>query len=161
MVNGHQTYVYVGLGGEGENIAEGGMYRKADGGEWESIATGLPDSPQVRALAIHPNNPSTVFAGTQAGLYRTDDRGDHWEALDSPKDMDCWSLAFRPGDANTMFAGYEPCSVYRSVDGGASWKQTNTDAIHYPNVTNYMPPLAKRVIGISVDPPVYFKTIVL
>ena len=65
MVNGHQTYVYVGLGGEGENIAEGGMYRKADGGEGESIAKGLPNSPQVRALAIHPNNPSTVFAGTQ------------------------------------------------------------------------------------------------
>lgn len=152
MANDHKTYVYVGLGGEGENIAGGGMYRKADGGEWESITKGLPASPQVRALAIHPDNPATVFAGTQAGIYRTDDRGDHWEALDSPKDMDCWSLAFRPGDANTMFAGYEPCSVYRSDDGGASWKPTNTNAVHYPNVTTYMPPLAKRVIGISADP---------
>ena len=27
----HSTYVYVGLGGEGENIGLGGMYRRADG----------------------------------------------------------------------------------------------------------------------------------
>ena len=113
----HQTYVYVGLGGEGDNLAQGGMMRM-NGGDWQSIANGLPENPQVRALAIHPNSPSTVYAGTQSGVYRSDDRGENWEALESPRPgMDVWSLAFHPNQPNVLFAGYEPCAIYRSEDG--------------------------------------------
>lgn len=148
--NNHQTNVYVGLGGEGENIAGGGMMRLS-GGEWQSITRGLPENPQVRALAIHPDNPAIIYAGTQAGPYRTDDRGEHWEALDAPK-LDVWSLAFHPNDPEVVFAGYEPCSIYRTENGGGNWKQMDTSRVHYPNVTTYMPPLAKRVIGICADP---------
>ncbi|MCH8870864.1 MAG: hypothetical protein IIC85_14215 [Chloroflexi bacterium] len=146
----HQTYVYVGLGGEGENLAQGGMMRMT-GGEWQSITNGLPENPQVRALAIRPDDPAIIYAGTQTGVYRSDDRGDNWQRLNTPK-QDVWSLAFHPGNPDIMFAGYEPCSIYTSYDGGESWKQADTSRIHYPNVTTYMPPLAKRVIGIAADP---------
>ena len=74
----HSTYVYVGLGGEGENIGLGGMYRRADGDqEWQAINNGLPNEPQVRALVVHPQNPQTIYAGTQNGVYRSDDRQRH------------------------------------------------------------------------------------
>ncbi|MCH8827061.1 MAG: hypothetical protein IIB16_08900 [Chloroflexi bacterium] len=146
----HQTYVYVGLAGEGENLAQGGMMRM-NGGDWQSIAGGLPENPQVRALAIHPGSPATIYAGTQSGVYRSDDRGESWHALDTPR-QDVWSLAFHPGNPDIMFAGYEPCSIYTTFDGGESWKQADTSRIRYPNVTTYMPPLAKRVIGIAADP---------
>jgi hypothetical protein len=64
----HQTYLYVGLGGEGDNIGEGGLYRRAEGDDqWQNIAKGLPESPQVRALLVHPENPAIIYAGTQAG----------------------------------------------------------------------------------------------
>ena len=34
----HRTYIYIGLGGEGEYIGAGGLYRcAADDGEWKSI----------------------------------------------------------------------------------------------------------------------------
>ena len=34
----NQSYVYVGLAGEGDNIGEGGLYRRAEGEEgWQSI----------------------------------------------------------------------------------------------------------------------------
>jgi photosystem II stability/assembly factor-like uncharacterized protein len=150
--NNHQTYVYVGLGGEGENIGPGGMMRLAEGsGEWQSITKGLPENPQVRALLVHPENSAIIYAGTQAGPYRSDDRGEHWEALDAPR-KDVWSLAFHPNDPNTIYAGYEPCAVYRSQDDGKSWERMDTERVKYPNVTTYMPPLAKRVIGIAADP---------
>ena len=40
----HSTNVYVGLGGEGENIGLGGMYRRADDDlELQAINIGLPN----------------------------------------------------------------------------------------------------------------------
>ena len=137
----HETFVYIGMGGEGDNIGQGGLYRRGDANqEWKSITSGLPNEPQVRALLIHPDNPSIIFAGTQSGPYRSDDRGEHWEALDAPAG-DVWSLAVHPQDPDTMYAGYEPCAVYRSLDGGAHWDKMNTENVQYPHITTYMPPL--------------------
>ena len=152
--NGHRSQVYVGLAGEGEDIGAGGLYRRTAGDqEWVTIVKGLPENPQVRALLIHPQNPSTLYAGTHLGPFRSDDGGDHWEALEAPQQgKDVWSLAFHPGDPNTLFAGYEPCAIYRSDDGGGSWRKTNTAKVVFPHITTYMPPLAKRVIGIAADP---------
>lgn len=150
----HRTYVYLGLAGEGQHIGQGGLYRLADGdGGFQSIIRGLPQHPQVRALLVHPKDPRVIYAGTQAGPYRSDDRGDHWEALEAPGDgLDVWSLAFHPGDANVIYAGFEPCAIHRSTDGGASWRNMNTGGVVFPHITTQMTPDAKRVIGISADP---------
>ena len=151
----HRTYVYVGLAGEGDHIGQGGLYRRADGDqEWKSITNGLPENPQIRALVVHPQDPKTIYAGTNLGPYRSDDRGEHWEALGAPSEggTDVWSLAFHPNDPDIVYAGYEPCSIYRSQDAGATWRKTNTDRVKYPHITTYMPPLGKRVIGITADP---------
>ena len=52
----YQSYVYIGLGGEGEYLGAGGLYRCAYGDtHWESVSAGLPQHPQVRALAMHPS----------------------------------------------------------------------------------------------------------
>ena len=148
----HQTFVYVGLGGEGEYIGEGGLYRRAEGDDqWQSLTQGLGPNPQVRALLVHPENPSVIYAGTDQGPFRSDDRGDHWEALDA-RQADVWSLAFHPNDPETVYAGYEPCAVYRSQDGGDHWQEMDTSRVKFPHITTYMPPLGKRVIGIASDP---------
>ena len=63
-----------------------------------------------------------------------------------------WSLTAHPSDPNTIFAGYEPCAIARTRDGGNSWQEMDTSGVIYPHITTYMPPLGKRVIGISVDP---------
>ena len=130
------------------------MYRRADGDdEWQSIANGLPSNPQIRALLVHPENPKVVYAGTNLGVYRTDDRGDHWEALEKPRpEMEVWSLALHHQDPATIYAGYEPCAIWRSSDSGETWRKMNTDRVVFPHITTYMPPLGKRVIGISPDP---------
>jgi photosystem II stability/assembly factor-like uncharacterized protein len=154
MTAAHQTFVYVGLAGEGDYIGAGGLYRRAaEDGEWQSLTKGLPANPQVRTLCIHPQNPAILYAGTQMGPYRSDDRGEHWEALEAPRvGTDVWSLAFHPNDLNIVYAGYEPCAIYRSEDGGEHWKAMNTAKVVFPHITSYMPPLAKRVIGIAADP---------
>ena len=151
---GHRTHVYLGLAGEGDYIGEGGLLRKADGeGEWQDISAGLPENPQVRALLLSRDDPQRVFAGTQDGVYRSNDRGRTWEALNDPSEgREVWSLSAHPNDPDVVFAGYEPCAIARSQDGGNTWEEMDASRATFPHITTYMPPLGKRVIGIAIDP---------
>jgi photosystem II stability/assembly factor-like uncharacterized protein len=155
----HKTHVYVGLAGEsalvagmtGTPLGSGGLFCRADGEtDWRSITKGLPAEPQVRALLVHPDNPSVIFAGTQSGVYRSEDRGAHWEATDSPQG-DVWSLAAHPQDSSVLYAGYDRCVIAKSQDGGATWRKANTDGVSFPHITMNPHPIVKRVIGISAD----------
>ena len=60
-----------------------------------------------------PKDPQVIFAGTQKGVYRSGDRGDHWEKLDSP-DGEVWSMTAHPKDPNIMFAGYDRSKICRT-----------------------------------------------
>ncbi len=154
VATNHRTYTYAGMGGEGDYIGEGGIFRQADGEDgWKDISDGLPGEPQVRALLLRADNPAVVFAGTQDGVYRSPDRGASWQRLPDPAGgREVWSLTAHPSDPNVIFAGYEPCAIARSQDGGETWQEMNTSGVIFPHITTYMPPLGKRVIGISFDP---------
>ncbi|MBI3325734.1 MAG: hypothetical protein HYZ81_03400, partial [Nitrospinae bacterium] len=42
----------------------GGIFRKgADEEHWRPLTHGLPQAPEVRAIAIHPQQPEVVYAG--------------------------------------------------------------------------------------------------
>ena len=155
----HRTYVYVGLAGEsalfvgsqGTPLEEGGLYRRAEGERnWVSITKGLPHAPQVRALMVHPGDSATVFAGTQAGVYRSANRGESWEATDSLQG-DVWSLVMHPHDPNILFAGYDQGQICRSVDDGSTWRRVNTRGIEFPHITMHPHEIVKRVIGLAID----------
>src|SRR5262249_4795427 len=135
-------YIYVGLAGEGQFLGDGGLYRYAVGdGTWQSITQGLPLSPQVRALLIRRDDPAVVYAGTQHGVCRSDDRGRHGKPIGTPSEgRNVWSLACHPENPDVLYAGFEPCAVERSEDGGAHWRRMDTDGVVFPHITTYMPP---------------------
>ena len=59
------THIYAGA-------ETSGLYRLSPGSEhWEELTAGLPESPSVCGIAIHPESPEIVFAGTQDGPYRS------------------------------------------------------------------------------------------
>lgn len=150
----HRTTLYVGLAAEGEYTGPGGLFRRTDGeADWTQINKGLPDRPQIRSLVVNPKTPNVVYAGTQDGVYRSEDRGDNWEALGAGKPgVGVWSLTVHPNDPDIIFAGYEPCEIHRTLDGGSTWKQMNTGNVQFPHITTYMPPTEKRVLEIAIDP---------
>ena len=155
MTSNRAANVYVGLAGETApgRLVKSGLYRMTDGdGGWELLKNGLPDEPAIRALAVHPQKPEIVYAGTQDGPYRSTDRGDHWEKVNVPDHgRPVWSLLFHPRDANIMYAGYESCEIYRSDDGGERWHQLPV-SVRFPDVT--MAPganPAKRVLMMSAS----------
>ena len=133
-----KAYVYVGLAGEtapGRSVSTG-LYRMEEGsGHWELLTNGLPEAPAIRALAVHPEKPEIMYAGTQVGPYRTTDQGDHWEKVDVPDHgLPVWSMLYSPRDPNVMYAGYEAAEIYRSEDGGENWRQIPV-SVRFPDVT--------------------------
>ena len=112
-----EPYVYVGSG-------TGGLYRKSPGEDnWEELTNGLPPSPEVRVITIHPLQPDVVFAGTQDGVYRSASRGNHWRRLNLPvAGSVVWSLLFRPHTPSVMYAGMAPAQIFSTKDGGDTWE---------------------------------------
>src|SRR6266542_3024510 len=97
-----------------------GLWQSPDGGEtWLRMRRPFPLESRVRALALHPTEAHTLFAGADSGLYRSRDNGASWELVSAPEyKLNVWSLAINPSDPETIFAGTSPSAVYRSCDGG-------------------------------------------
>jgi photosystem II stability/assembly factor-like uncharacterized protein len=143
MAFGNNTYVYAGA-------ESSGLYRLSPGSDqWEKLTRGLPEAVQVPGIALHPDKPEIVYAGTNDGPYRSTDRGDHWERLDYPRGgPGVWSFLFRPGNPDVMYLGTAPGEIYRSANGGDSWEKlsatmgSNECKMAFPT----------RVIALAADP---------
>jgi photosystem II stability/assembly factor-like uncharacterized protein len=136
-----KTLVYVGAEAHG-------LYRKeAADTHWEELAEGLPPMPQARPIVIHPRNPDIVFVGTQRGVYRSLDRGDHWQRMNLPEGRVVWSLQFHPRNPQVMQLGTEGSELYRSQDGGETWAYVATIA----NPDAYEMAFSTRIIGLAQD----------
>ena len=143
MTTANGPYLYAGA-------ESSGLYRLAAGGDsWQELTAGLPDNPQVCGIAIHPEQPAVVYAGTQNGPYRSDDHGGTWQRLDYPQGAPpVWTFLFRPGNPSVMYLGTAPGEIYRSIDGGDSWSKLNAPmgsneiAMAFPT----------RVIALAADP---------
>jgi photosystem II stability/assembly factor-like uncharacterized protein len=143
------TYVYVGAA-PWMTGGVGGVFRRAVGnGGWEALDKGLPERTEVRAITIHPDNPDVVYIGTQDGPYRSTDGGMRWERLGFPKDGgEVWSILVHPKNSRILYAGASPVAVFRSDDGGDTWRRL-------PNSS--LPPVVKmafacRVMRLAADP---------
>jgi BNR/Asp-box repeat. len=134
-------------------VGQGVMMSADDGASWirASVRQGMHSDCIVRALLADPRRPDVVFAGTDMGLYESDDAGAHWALLDTPmKGSMVWSMAIDPVDPNVMLAGTGTPSkpgIYRTADAGKTWEQLAVDiAADCPNVG------IPRPTGIAIDP---------
>jgi len=66
--------------------AESYVYRKTGRKRWEQAMSGLPDAKgtTVSRFATHAAEPGVIYAANNRGLFRTDDAGRSWKALDLP-----------------------------------------------------------------------------
>jgi photosystem II stability/assembly factor-like uncharacterized protein len=141
--------IYVGTGEAAPrgNMTYGdGVYRSADGGRsWSHV--GLRDSRQIGALIIDPGNPDIVLVAalghafgpnTERGVFRTTDGGKSWtKVLYKDENTGAIDVSFDPRDSRIVYAalwqarrqpwnfssGGPGSGLYRSTDGGVSWKQ--------------------------------------
>jgi photosystem II stability/assembly factor-like uncharacterized protein len=131
-----------------------GIIRSLDSGEtWQRVGInqGLHSDALVRAIISHPQKPELLLAGTDKGLYRSENGGQTWKLQDSPLSRYCvWALAIDPADPQIMYAGTgtpNPATIFRSSDGGKSWEQRPV------KVAEECPAVGvPRVTGIAIDP---------
>jgi photosystem II stability/assembly factor-like uncharacterized protein len=141
------------VAGMGEHAARGvmtsmgdGVYKSTDAGKtWSHI--GLDETRHISDVVIHPTNPDILFVAAQGaqygpsaqrGIYRSLDGGITWEnvlfidnntgASDLSMDMKnplilyaaMWEHRRYPW---IMESGGKNSGIYKSVDGGTTWKQ--------------------------------------
>ncbi len=142
-----------------------GVYFSPDAGaSWKFM--GLEDAGQISQIVVHPTNPEIVYAGvlghvwgpnTQRGVYRTTDGGKSWHRVLYVNDRTGASdLVMDASNPMVLFAGMwemqrypwmlisggPGSAIYRSSDGGATWKKL-TEGLPQP-------PLGR--IGLAIAP---------
>jgi photosystem II stability/assembly factor-like uncharacterized protein len=149
VASSNHNVIYVGTGEAciRGNISHGdGVYRSLDGGKtWKN--TGLRDSRAIGKVIVNPTNPDIAFVAalghpygpnTERGIFRTTDGGKTWEkVLYKDENTGGIDVAFDPHNPNILFAalwqarrtswsmasGGPGSGLYRSNDGGATWKR--------------------------------------
>jgi photosystem II stability/assembly factor-like uncharacterized protein len=143
------THVYAGAAATMEGT-RGGIYRQAAGDTgWQHLTGGLPDGAEVHAITVHPDHPDTVYIGTTKGTFRSTNRGDRWERLSLPDpEADIWSICIHPKNPRIIYAGATPPGVYRSDDGGDTWRKMADPGLPDRVIMAF----ACRVMRLDVDP---------
>jgi len=134
-------------------VGQGVMMSADEGESWTrgGVRQGMHSDCIVRMLRSDARSPEIVYAGTDFGLYRSDDGGATWRLLENPmKGSMVWSIAIDPVDPVVMFAGTGTPStpgIFRSTDAGKSWSRLSVEiAKDCPNVG------VPRPTGIAIDP---------
>jgi photosystem II stability/assembly factor-like uncharacterized protein len=107
----------------------GGVWKSTDGGDsWFSSSAGL-GNPAVGAMAIAPDNPNVLYAGTGAdfdgsGIFKTSDGGMSWTRINGSSN---WAGVYRiaiarTNNVNVLLVATNQ-GVYRSENAGGSFDQ--------------------------------------
>lgn len=95
------------------------------------LATWMSNGPfggVVTDLAVDPHDPSTVYAGTRGGVFKTVDGGETWRGVnDGLKNLSIRGIEVHPVNSNLVFAAASS-GLFRSQDGGSSWSEVAHDA---------------------------------
>lgn len=147
--NKNTNTIWVGTGENNNQRSVGygnGIYKSVDGGK-SFVNMGLKNSERIGMIAIHPANSDVIFvaaygsvwkSGGERGIYKSSDGGKSWERVHFVDDnTGCNEVYFDAENPEIMYAAYHQrrrhewtyigggpqSAVYKSVDGGKSWKK--------------------------------------
>jgi photosystem II stability/assembly factor-like uncharacterized protein len=121
----------------------GGVWKTTDAGHtWSNLTDGQIAVGSMGAVEVAQTNPSIVYAGTGSskirsnvsigrGIYKSTDAGHTWSFLGLRDVGQIATIRVNPGNADEVFVaatgnpflGNKERGVWRTRDGGKSWKQ--------------------------------------
>ena len=109
--------------------------RSASGQE-AAWTTNGPLGGSVYCLVPDPSHPSTLYAGTAMGVFKSDDGGASWRSASSGlPSFRVQTIAIDPTTPSTLYAGtltpdgVDSVGIFKSTDGAASWTAINEGLI--------------------------------
>ncbi len=142
-----------------------GLYKSIDGGKtWENV--GLKNSEHIGMICINPDNSDEVYvaaygplwsSGGDRGIYKTIDGGVTWIAiLEVSENTGFNEIHMDPRDSRVLYAtahqrrrhvwtylsGGPESAIYKSTDGGLSWRKLESG----------LPSGDKGRIGMAISP---------
>jgi photosystem II stability/assembly factor-like uncharacterized protein len=113
------------LSREGANA--GGVYKTTNAAaSWTFVSRGMK-AQAADSLAVDPKTPTTLWLGTDLGLFKSRDRGESWSRLDFTQGCQIFgpqSIALDPAEPDTAYLATQGTSSYgvcATHDGGATW----------------------------------------
>ena len=121
----------------------GGVFKSTDYGvTWKPATDGFLDTGSIGAIEVAESNPDIVYVGTGSdgirsnvilgrGVYRSNDGGKTWASLGLREVGQISDVRVNPTNPEVAFVGAQGIAwapnpergVYRSNDGGKSWKK--------------------------------------
>lgn len=111
------------------NQAPGGAFKSIDGGtSWTSCNAGLAGG-QVFQFAIDSSQPATIYAAASGIVFKSTDGARTWTAINAGLGgHEVVALALDPESPSTLYAGASQGGVFRTTNGGKSWRPTSLEA---------------------------------
>jgi photosystem II stability/assembly factor-like uncharacterized protein len=127
----------------------GWVYNSQNGGDkWTRYRDGF-NNRRIHDVDIDPCDENTVYAGSVAGLYRSDDKGKSWYVM-SDEGLVINSIVLHPQRPQRIILGVEGDGVYVSNDRGQTYKRTS-DGLHNLRITTIAPdPFQKNRVFAAV-----------
>ncbi|WP_339814642.1 glycosyl hydrolase [uncultured Imperialibacter sp.] len=121
----------------------GGVWRTDDAGwNWENITDGQFQVGSIGAITVAPSDPNVIYVGTGSaclrgnvspgiGVYKTMDEGKTWDFIGLPNAGQIGKIVVHPSNPDiamvaalgNAFGPNPDRGVYKTIDGGKSWKK--------------------------------------
>lgn len=123
----------------------GGVWATNDGGiNWENISDGFFKVGSIGDIAVSESDPNVVYVGTGEhavrgvmtsygdGVYKSTDAGKTWKNIGLEKTRHIADIVVHPTNADVVLVAAQGTvhgpnndrGIYKSIDGGATWKKT-------------------------------------
>jgi photosystem II stability/assembly factor-like uncharacterized protein len=151
--------------------ATGGIFRTRDGGRSWTKLEGLPARTGRIGLDVYRKNPDVIYAVVESdeggqiasfeeksragGVFRSDDRGEHWKRLSpfAPRPFYFSQIRVQPDDSTRVYLlGTE---LWVSDDGGLTFRANGGRNVHPDNHAMWIDPAHGRHVVLGTDGGVY------
>jgi len=121
----------------------GGLWKTIDAGTtWKNISDGYFKSPSIGAINVYQKNPNIIYVGTGTdgfrsnlivgkGMYKSIDAGKSWNFIGLKNTGQIGAVEIDPSNQNNVYVAAigqpfqknEERGLYKTIDGGKSWKK--------------------------------------
>ncbi|WP_412987902.1 VPS10 domain-containing protein [Pontimicrobium sp. IMCC45349] len=146
----------------------GGIWKTTNGGrEWENISDGYFGG-SIGSISVSKSDPNVIYVGggektvrgnvsSGYGIWKSVDAGKTWSSVGLKNSRHVPRIAIHPTNSDIVYAGvmgniYKPTQergVYKSIDGGKTWRKTLFANEHAGVVDLIIDPTNPRILYAS------------